>query len=1337
MSTLNQILTAMEKTMVLQVRSPLKRLVVGVFFGILITSWCNAQQLLDDFNRAAGNTIGNGWTETETVASGARINGAGQLELGSTTAGRDLISQDVSGYYNTTFDANTCLITWAFNFRQSRATPSGFNGSNYGAAFVLGATSANLIGAGVQGYAVVNGAGGIIRLVRFNNGLGTNTGLTDIIATGMVAQNSYWGVRVTFNPATNQWQMFTSTLAVGTFSTTNMLAGGALIGSAIDATYILTNLPFSGALWNHSTGGGESALFDNIYLPQLCIPTVTFNSASNLASEAVGTITVNMTIFPATATGGNIVVTVANGPLMIYTTDYTTTPAVVGTDITIPVAAGATSASFTINVVDDLLDEGNEGMTFTISATTGDLVLGIAVNYAQTIVDNDGLPSVNFTTLSITALESGGVQTFNLSISPAPVVAGNVTITVANGPGIVCGVGQDYVVTGFGCVATFNIPFIIGQTSIFFQATLYDDIAIIEVTEQVTFTVTTVPAGMSIGTANSGALNIADNDSPATVLTSGDLVIVGINANNAGCPGGSSGEDFISFFCFKTIQFGTTIILSDNGWERCVANRWGNTEGTVVMTRTGPAIPAGQVITFRVANSSGAGNVIGRAPDVGWTCNSLNGPTTFNMNSGGDQVFFMQGGIWTTNTVGGHDSQYTGSVVYGFSTNPTTPWTAFCASPTGNQRSNLPPGLNCFSMAPTSATDFSKYIGPLTIATQRDWIIRVDNVANWATYASCGAYNAAAPNWLLAPTLPITVGGFTPGLWRGAVASTDWFDCKNWDDAEVPLATTNVRIDETAFNNCVVGVTAGGTAVCASMVQTNSGTPINLTVTNTSSLAVGGPITVQRTAAGTSIALTVLGNSTLTATNFTVQGTAANEAVLRNEVPANNVSFSGNLNIGVGGLVDLQGAAVGGNIFIGGNYSNAGPTEANLDENLGSLTFNGAAGQSISTSGFQDVFFNCTISKPSGAVTLSNPLVVRNVLNLSTGRLNTSNPAGLLTLGAGSSWINASDLSFVNGPMEKIGLTNFTFPVGKVADLRPCGLSGYGGTTTPTDAFIAEYFPVNAYSVGIPMEPTIDHISQCEYWTIGRSAGTADATVQLTWEAPASCGVSLLADLIVARWDGAIWRNRGNGGAAGTFAAGTIPTAAIQTLFSPWTLASISSLNPLPITLVEFSARPEGSVVRLDWVTASEQNNAFFTVERSRDGIQFEHVLDVTGALNSSSTLNYTELDPTPYGGLSYYRLRQTDTDGTSTLSPVVPVLFGGQSERPLIVFGNGEMLTAMHGFPTGSRYTLMDMMGRIIAEGITTMDGRTELSGSSLARGAYLLRVQEGDRAESARFVY
>jgi hypothetical protein len=188
---------------------------------------------------------------------------------------------------------------------------------------------------------------------------------------------------------------------------------------------------------------------------------------------------------------------------------------------------------------------------------------------------------------------------------------------------------------------------------------------------------------------------------------------------------------------------------------------------------------------------------------------------------------------------------------------------------------------------------------------------------------------------------------------------------------------------------------------------------------------------------------------------------------------------------------------------------------------------------------------------------------------------------------------------------------------------------------------------------------------------------------------------------------------------------------------TPWTLASISAMNPLPITLVRFTARPEGSMVRLDWTTASEFENALFTVERSRDGIHFEYLLDMPGALYSEVPIDYTALDRMPYGGLSYYRLRQTDLDGTSTVSQVVAVLFGSAEERPLIVFGNADVLTAVHGFPAGSRYELMDMTGRIISTGTTVMDGRTEIAGAGLSRGAYLIRLVLGDRVESTRFVY
>ncbi|MCB9178779.1 MAG: T9SS type A sorting domain-containing protein [Flavobacteriales bacterium] len=704
----------------------------------------------------------------------------------------------------------------------------------------------------------------------------------------------------------------------------------------------------------------------------------------------------------------------------------------------------------------------------------------------------------------------------------------------------------------------------------------------------------------------------------------------------------------------------------------------------------------------------------------------------------------MQGGTWTTGTPGTHNATYTGTVVYGFSTNPSSPWSATCASPAGNQRSNLPPGMNCFSMSPVSASDFSKYTGPLTIATQRDWIIRLDATSNWSTYGSCGAYNAANPNWLLAPTLPITAGTPVPGLWRGAAASggTDWFDCKNWDDAVVPTATTDVRIDETANNNCVVGVTAGGTAVCASLVMTNAGTSRNLSVQNGSSLAVGGPITIQRTSLGTAVELGVLGNSTLTGTNLTVQaGTGSLQAVLRNEVPGNTVSFSGDFTINPGGSVDLQGVGVGGTISVAGNYQNQA-TEAALDDINGTLRFNGIGSQNITTSGFTEVFQNLTVNKSSGSLNLNTNVDLRGTLDLTLGNVNTT-ATEILTIRAGGTAFATGGL--VNGPMVKIGNTNFTFPVGKGTARRPIQVSSIAGSVT--DAFRAEYFPVDPSFFGTTGDATLHHISTCEYWTLDRAAGTPNAVVTLYWQAPQSCGVTNLPELRVAQWDDTAipapgtWRDRGNGGAAGIPNVGFIPTAAVQSQFNAtttaWTLASTTANNPLPITLLRFTAEPEGNMVRLDWLTASEQDNALFTVERSRDAINFEEVLNVPGALNSSTLLAYSELDRAPYPGLSYYRLRQTDTDGSSTYSNVVSVLFGPVNERPLVVFGTGETWTAVHSFPAGSTYEIVDMTGRRVLGGRTAMEGRTDLYGVVLSRGAYVFRITDGDRVESQRFVY
>ena len=92
----------------------------------------------------------------------------------------------------------------------------------------------------------------------------------------------------------------------------------------------------------------------------------------------------------------------------------------------------------------------------------------------------------------------------------------------------------------------------------------------------------------------------------------------------------------------------------------------------------------------------------------------------------------------------------------------------------------------------------------------------------------------------------------------------------------------------------------------------------------------------------------------------------------------------------------------------------------------------------------------------------------------------------------------------------------------------------------------------------------------------------------------------------------------------------------------------------LPITLQYFRAAVEEEKVVLNWLTAEEHNNDYFTLERSTDGLLFKNIARISGAGNSSSELNYTYIDQYPLNGVSYYRLSQTDYDGTTQFFNVV-----------------------------------------------------------------------------------
>lgn len=112
-------------------------------------------------------------------------------------------------------------------------------------------------------------------------------------------------------------------------------------------------------------------------------------------------------------------------------------------------------------------------------------------------------------------------------------------------------------------------------------------------------------------------------------------------------------------------------------------------------------------------------------------------------------------------------------------------------------------------------------------------------------------------------------------------------------------------------------------------------------------------------------------------------------------------------------------------------------------------------------------------------------------------------------------------------------------------------------------------------------------------------------------------------------------------------------------------------VTPLPIELINFSANQNEDKVDLYWTTATEINNDYFTIEKTKDFVNYESVSTIDGADNSTTIINYQTKDNTPYRGISYYRLKQTDFNGDYTYSPLVAVDFKSNTEFSFDLYPN------------------------------------------------------------------
>ncbi|MBL4703136.1 MAG: T9SS type A sorting domain-containing protein, partial [Flavobacteriales bacterium] len=117
---------------------------------------------------------------------------------------------------------------------------------------------------------------------------------------------------------------------------------------------------------------------------------------------------------------------------------------------------------------------------------------------------------------------------------------------------------------------------------------------------------------------------------------------------------------------------------------------------------------------------------------------------------------------------------------------------------------------------------------------------------------------------------------------------------------------------------------------------------------------------------------------------------------------------------------------------------------------------------------------------------------------------------------------------------------------------------------------------------------------------------------------------------------------------------------------------TIADACALPIELLAFDVKVERkSKVQLHWTTASEVNNDFFTIERSIDASNFNAILNKPGAGNSNAILDYVDFDYSPYQGISYYRLKQTDFDGAYSYSTVKMIEINASEKPSVLIYPN------------------------------------------------------------------
>lgn len=299
----------------------------------------------------------------------------------------------------------------------------------------------------------------------------------------------------------------------------------------------------------------------------------------------------------------------------------------------------------------------------------------------------------------------------------------------------------------------------------------------------------------------------------------------------------------------------------------------------------------------------------------------------------------------------------------------------------------------------------------------------------------------------------------------------------------------------------------------------------------------------------------------------------------------------------------------------------------------------------------------------SGNVSVYGTLLLVN--NLTTGSYN-------LTIGTSGSRPGA--LSIVSGyiigkltrwiPGSAIAVNPGYFPIGSSTNFIPVQIDFTAYPSTP-GTLTAEFVATPPGNGGFPLFDftttpivTLNKTATNGFWRLTPGNGITGGTYNITATANNFWGINNVSDLRLVRRNNTFssWSITGTSvlGTGNSFSA-VVKRNGLTLQGGDFAVASDSSVNSLPVKLIQFDARRENNASIITWATASEENFSGFAVERKGEGA-WENLGFVKGKVNSLTNQSYVYRDEFAFAtnaSSKYYRLQMIDRDGSITYSPV------------------------------------------------------------------------------------